>query len=121
VVAYNKHIKNRSTSLRWTSLTLRLLCGRYLLANIAELMPIPKQKIALAQFHQREGSSTINGAFIATIAKHIITGKILNIVYSPSWTQITMIFNLTGHSQALCLNFGVPQVKSGVRRTRNPA
>ena len=23
------HIKNRSTTLRWTSLTLRLLCGRY--------------------------------------------------------------------------------------------
>lgn len=26
---HNKHIKNRSTSLRWTSLALRLLCGRY--------------------------------------------------------------------------------------------
>jgi hypothetical protein len=26
---HNKHIKNRSTALRWTSLALRLLCGRY--------------------------------------------------------------------------------------------
>lgn len=27
----NKHIKNRFTSLRWTSLTVGLLCGRYAL------------------------------------------------------------------------------------------
>lgn len=35
----NKHIKNCSTTLRWTSLTLRLLCGRYI-QRMKYLLPL---------------------------------------------------------------------------------